>query len=288
MDKKLYIDAKNIAYRAIFACKADGSDKHPYVAWLRQISCWVTKFNPNSVHVFWDCPKRDVWRKRIYEEYKENRSSGQYDESIVTYINEIESIARDMLPNIGVRLYRRDGQEADDLLYAACKVAPRSSEIVVVSSDKDMQQLPWHMPNVKCFSPDANDYMKECDIDPALIKALMGDKSDNIDGYDQIGPKRSNNLMINQQMLVEHLIKHDDLIFKRNLVLVDVTMNPAVVNNVVYVLKTMNDVVKYDSKEVMNCIIKYSITGLLQDIQRMLTPFKNIGVDDGKGQEQCS
>ena len=70
----LLVDVRNSLYKAIHASKADNSKaytKHHYFAiLLRQMASWMNKLRPSSVHIFWDAPRKEVWRKAALPTYK--------------------------------------------------------------------------------------------------------------------------------------------------------------------------------------------------------------------------
>ena len=100
--------------------------------------------------------------------------------------------------------------EADDIIGTLAKMAENTSEdyqITVVSGDKDLIQLTDEntvveiskkgVAEFEAFTPDY--LMEKMGITPAQfidLKALMGDKSDNIPGVTKIGEKTGLKLLL--------------------------------------------------------------------------------------------
>ena len=95
---------------------------------------------------------------------------------------------------MNVRQYGRKKMEADDMIYAAA-VVMHPQEIVIVSTDSDLVQIPFAFNNCKVYNPSKDIEADVPDVNPAVQKALMGDKSDTVDGYRGIGPKKSKVLL---------------------------------------------------------------------------------------------
>ena len=287
MQNILLIDGKNTAYRALFAARGNRefreSGYHPFVVWLRFTHVWLEEFKPDSVHVFWDCPKDHVWRKRVFKEYKDQRETMMhYDNDVQADMHNIIDSASDILPYMGVRQYLREGQESDDLIYSACRaMAPGKSDtrkVIVVSSDSDFLQLAWYMQHVVVYEPKHRKFVELSDIDPAMQKALTGDRADNIDGYRGIGPVKSRQLLLEMSKLFEFLNAAgvDKKKFRRNLALIDLSLNPSCLSNLVYVMRVMAEEVKFDKASATKMAMKHKVNGFLAEYPSLAVPFKRL------------
>ena len=284
MDTTLLIDGKNTAYRALFAAIGNpdyrNSGCHPFAVWLRLTHVWLEKFKPDSVHVFWDCPKNEVWRKKIAPEYKDHRDAmPHYDDNVQLQLHNLIDAATNILPKLGVRQYTRPRQEADDLIYAACRMmAPCNSDrkLMVISSDSDFLQLQWQMPHVLIYGPKTGRVAERPECDPAMQKALCGDKSDNIEGFRGIGPVKSKQLVSDPQKLVEFLRLADEQKFRRNLALIDLSLNPATLSTQLYILTAMVQEVEYDRAAATDLGIKYHVRGLIGELPKCSLAFKRL------------
>lgn len=285
MDNILLIDGKNTVYRAAYAYMGNQQygKYHPFVTWIKFVKIWLDKFKPLSCHIFWDCAKNDVWRKKILSEYKDNRHDMQhYGDDVQSVVNDIIYAAKVMLDYLCVRQYSRDTQECDDLIYAASRVLVPSNEndyrVVIISDDSDFTQIQWLMSHVKCFTPKNNKIVERPVCDPSVQKALCGDKADNIDGFRGIGPVKSMNLASDKNKLFEFLNSQsiDNVKFKKNLALIDMSMNPFVLPNTLYVMEELSKDVKFDKAKVNELAVINKINGLMGEMSNIVPAFKRL------------
>lgn len=268
---EMLIDGKNCAYRSIYANK-DGA-VHDVVVMLRFISSWVVRLRPTSVHIFWDADRGDTWRKAIMPTYKDGRKS---DEEVKKRLSVAISLMKEIVPNIRSRQYYLDKMEADDLIYAACRVmAPH--ETTIVSSDGDFLQIPFFMKNVSVYEPKSNKKRDIPERDPSVIKALEGDVADNIDGFDGIGPKKASLMAHNNNLLVEYVKIHGMKDFLDNLKLVDLSLCPYLLMNQMYVRSVLvNNVSQFSMDDIIELASKHNINGLVAEAPKILSVFKNL------------
>jgi len=123
-----------------------------------------------------------VWRKDFFPNYKKNRkkqqNKSQYDwNEIHNVMDLIREEIRTVFPykNIGI-----DKTEADDVIAVICKHYHTTEKIVIVSSDKDFQQLQIY-PNIKQYSPIKKKFL-ECENPKNFLleHILRGDSSDGV------------------------------------------------------------------------------------------------------------
>jgi len=273
-NKALLVDARNALYRAIYAVKADRRHTikyHYFVIFLRQLSSWIGRFNPSSVHIFWDAPKTKVWRRLVLETYKD-RSNSQYVEDISEDLAITTRVAMEILPFMNVRQYFKAQMEADDLIYAAVNTI-HPSDSVIISTDSDMIQMPFVYPTVEVWDPKKQEMMSVPHINPAAQKALMGDKADSIDGYRGIGPKKSAAMLEGVQSLNEFLQTQGSQLYYRNLLLIDLSLCPRLLANRKYVWSTMQKPIMWDKKKIDELVGKYKVMGFISEETDLLPPF---------------
>lgn len=273
MDTVLFIDGRNTAYRAYYAAQNNDKPINYFVVWMRFASSWINKFRPVSLHVFWDCDKNDIWRKKIYKEYKDNRD--EQDPSVKIAVDNIQNTARAILPYMNTHNYIRDDQEADDLIYSACKVL-HNNNIVIVSSDSDMHQLQWSMQNVSVYDPNCGKIVDTPEANPVVIKALAGDKTDNIDGYRGIGEVKSGQMARDIKLLVEFLNLRGEQEFRKNLVLIDLSLNPKSLLNQMYIIKELSKDIIFSKPDIDKLIIEHKIAGLTPEYPNLIGRLKNL------------
>lgn len=238
---------------------------------------WVERFKPTSIHVFWDCKTKDGWRKTFYPEYKDHRGAvyERYNDiDVCKCLMQIEDNAKELLEYSNIRQYKVDTQEADDLIYAACVVL--GTDIVIISGDEDLLQINRAMPYVNVFDPIKKQFMEKPDINLAVAKALMGDKSDNIQGYRGIGKVKSRKLAGDRAQLMEFLKANGASVFKRNLALIDLSRNPDLEANKKYLTEAMTIPTKFDKSKIVEIIGRNRIGGLLSEYHDLVTPLRSL------------
>lgn len=287
METVLLIDGKNTAYRAVFAARGNPEFRqkkyHPFTVWLTFTHVWLQKFKPDAVHVFWDCPKDDIWRKRVLSEYKNNRDKmACHTSDVQEDITRLIDAATAIIPYMGVRQYIRMTQESDDLIFAAAKLlTPPNREhrrVVVISSDSDFLQLPWTMPHVEVYLPKEAMIAEHPSCSPTIAKALIGDTADNVDGFRGIGPVHGAKMASDPTKLIEFLdaTPGAEQKFKRNLALIDLSMNPAVVSNMIYMLREMAKPTVFDGQEANKLAIQHKVIGFMSEWTRVALAFKRL------------
>lgn len=174
-----------------------------YIGTLRSTGKLLDDFKPSQLLFVWDGEGGSQRRKSIYSEYKSGRTvrlNKEYDfgespeESLQNMRHQV-AMARDHLGMLGISQVRCDGVEADDLIaHAATSLS--EDRCVIVSTDQDMLQL--IDARISVFSPikrimfDKEKFVEVYGILPSnyrIMKALCGDKSDNIPGIKGFGEK---------------------------------------------------------------------------------------------------
>jgi len=269
----LFVDGRNCIYRAIHANK--DAKCHNLVVMLRFMKSWVDKYKPSSVHVFWDAPRKTVWRRKLLATYKDRSDTRDDTRDIRQELIDTQTAAVELFNNINVRQYARRQQEADDLIYAACRVV-YPHDTIVVSSDGDFLQIPYFMKNVRLYEPRLNKFVEVPRCNPVIKKVLMGDNGDNIDGYKGIGKVKSAKLaesIIDTHAFVEAT---DREMFVLNTMLIDLSLCPYLLANQLYVTKTMIKLVAYNNQAAIALIGKHKLTGLLAEWSKIAMSFKSI------------
>lgn len=290
----LVIDAKNLLYRAIYSARGDEQFKksghHPINIVLHILMYYWGKFNPEQVHIFWDSPRDNTWRRALNPSYKGNR--GSHDQEIVDGIASLTEVGTLLFSNLGFRQYYRSLMEADDLIYAFCKLNPKEP-IVIVSSDSDLNQISFRFKNVSIYHPTKKSDRLEPrpESDPVIPKCLIGDKSDNIFGYHRVGKITAKKLTEDTEKLHKFFLSEKAIVqdyndgsiridgqkrFLENLQLIDLSLCPYILENLEYVLGKQFKSVKFDLKAIYNLISKYKLRGVTADIPRYITPFKKL------------
>lgn len=278
MSIAILVDAKNALYRVVHAHRANNRDYevkyHQIVLLLKQFSQLIIKYHPSSFHVFWDAPRETVWRRSILQTYKD-RQGGEKHEEVSCDIKKLTKIAIRLFSNMNIRQYYRDKMESDDLIYAAVTIL-HPGKSIVVSTDGDMMQIPFLYSSATVYNPIKMQEAKLPKHNPVFTKSLIGDKSDIIDGYRGIGPKKCEALLDDQRKLQEFLDREGREIYVRNLSLIDLSVCPNLLDNKTYIQRNMAKPVKYDRQEVLNMISKYKLIGLDIELNNIMPHFMNL------------
>jgi len=122
------------------------------------------------------------WRKDFFPEYKQNRKKQQkkspYDwNEIHSIMDVIREEVKSVFPYKNIRIHKT---EADDVIAVLCKNYHSTEKIIIISSDKDFQQLQI-FPNIKQYSPIQKKFI-DCQNPKQFLldHVLRGDSSDGI------------------------------------------------------------------------------------------------------------
>lgn len=212
MKKVLLIDLMNMFVRNFSAVRLtndNGEHVGGVYGTLNSLQSQIKKHNPDIVSVVWEGKGSSERRRRTLKEYKEGRKfRGLNRQFEYSQEDESESFARqlqllkeclDLLP-----VYQPAVQylEADDQIAYSCRTFFKDEAKVIVSTDKDFFQLVDN--NTSVYRPvktkenpkgemiDMSYMVDKEDVFPpnyALLKAIVGDKSDNINGISGVGEK---------------------------------------------------------------------------------------------------
>jgi len=173
----------------------------PCFGFLRVLRATLNRFKATDCIVVWDSG-RSAYRQKLYPEYKANRDEGDKPAALDN-IDDQKDILQEVLPYLNTKQLIIGGYEGDDLLALLIEtLEDEDDRIVVVTGDKDLLQLV--RPGVDVYRPIADQLVTDFDFTTqvgvpvslfTLRKALVGDKSDNIDGIRGVGEKTANKLL---------------------------------------------------------------------------------------------
>ncbi|KXT78340.1 DNA polymerase I [Streptococcus sp. DD13] len=210
-DKKklLLIDGSSVAFRAFFALyhqldrfkNASGLHTNAIYGFNLMLSHLLERIQPTHVLVAFDAGKT-TFRTEMYADYKGGRAKTP-DE-----FREQFPFIREQLDHMGICHYELAQYEADDIIGTLDKLAEKDGfEITIVSGDKDLIQLTDAHTVVEISKKGVAEFedftpaylMEKMGLTPEQfidLKALMGDKSDNIPGVTKIGEKTGIKLLL--------------------------------------------------------------------------------------------
>lgn len=205
--KLLVLDGNSILNRAFYGIKLLTTKNGEFFTnaiygFLTMMNKVENEVKPNAVAVAFDL-KAPTFRHKAYAEYKANRK-GMPDELAAQM-----PILKELLTYMGYNLIECEGYEADDILGTLAKACENTNnECIIATGDKDSLQLVSENVTVRNTITKMNkpevivydvDKIKEVyEVEPKQlidIKAIQGDKSDNIPGVVGIGEKGAKELI---------------------------------------------------------------------------------------------
>lgn len=203
-NKLLLIDGSSVAFRAFFALynqidrfkNHSGLHTNAIYGFHLMLDHMMKRVQPTHVLVAFDAGKT-TFRTEMYADYKAGRAKTP-DE-----FREQFPYIREMLTALGIAYYELEHYEADDIIGTLDKMAERTEvpfDVTIVSGDKDLIQLTDENTVVEISKKGVAEFeeftpaylMEKMGLTPNQfidLKALMGDKSDNIPGVTKIGEK---------------------------------------------------------------------------------------------------
>lgn len=207
-DHIMVIDAMNMLIRSFSLLKSMNPSGHHVgglVGFLRSLAYTTRIIDPTRVVVVWDGKGGSGNRQNINPNYKAQRATarithwGLYD----TKEEEKEALiaqlyrTQDYLDCLPVQQVMLEKLEADDVIaYLAKQASSSNKKLTIVSSDKDFLQLVNS--NIEVYAPIKKKTLTEHNIEQELkvvpenyniVKALLGDNSDNLKGIKGLGLK---------------------------------------------------------------------------------------------------
>ncbi len=220
MKKAILIDGNNLLFRSYYATAYTGNmmknsrgfSTNALYGFVNMINKILKEENPEYIMVAFDKGKN--FRHELYKNYKEGRIETPKE------LLEQFPVAKEILSYMGIKYLEIDNYEADDIIGTFAKMADEDKlyDATIISSDKDLLQLISSDVDVKLLKQkdyiyyNETTFKKDFGFDPINIidlKALEGDKSDNIPGVKGVGEKTARAL-IEEYKTIENLYEHID------------------------------------------------------------------------------
>jgi len=207
-DHVLIVDSMNTFIRSFAMLQSINPKGHHtggLVGFLRSLGFLNRTIDPTRIICVFDGQASSSSRKNIDPEYKANRNIKRITnwEIFDDKDDEFQSMTMQMgrlveyLQCLPLTLISIDKIEADDTIsYLAQKFAANNKKVTIVSSDKDFLQIVDE--NIEVYSPikkktyGKKEVQEEIGMIPEnylIMKALLGDNSDNLTGIKSLGPK---------------------------------------------------------------------------------------------------
>ena len=231
MKRVLIVDALNMFFRAYIVDPSLSTNGQPIgglKGFLKILQKQIRETKPDEVVIAWDGHGGSRKRKSVNKNYKEGRKPIRLNRSIrnMTENEEMENKVWqqtrlfDYLNEMPISQIMLEGVEADDVIAAVKNLNYyKGWQKVIVSSDKDFLQLcdsetVLYRPIQKVVM-NRNKVIEEYGIHPtnmALARAIVGDKSDNLDGIPGIGlktiAKRFPFMIEENSCTIDNLVEH--------------------------------------------------------------------------------
>lgn len=152
---------------------------------LNSIRANKVKFTPEYGELIICADSKHSWRKDAFPYYKANRSEDRSKSElnwsqIFSALNNIRDELKEYFP---YRVIQVEHAEADDIIGVLAKEYSHSQNVLILSGDKDFQQLQKY-PNIKQYSPTLKKYLK-CENPEKFLKEhiIRGDRGDGVPNF---------------------------------------------------------------------------------------------------------
>ena len=213
MNKLVLIDGNSLFNRAFYATPvfttADGTPTNAIFGFTKLLFKILSDEKPEYILVAFDM-KAPTFRHKMYDGYKGTRKPMPDDLAV-----QVEPL-KNLLKAMKIAIYQQEGIEADDILGTLS--AKFDVHSLLYTGDRDSYQLVNDKTDV-CFTKKGvsdiyrltdKNFVAEIGLEPRQIidlKALMGDKSDNIPGVPGIGEKTALDLL-NKYASLDGIYEH--------------------------------------------------------------------------------
>ncbi len=205
-EKFIIIDGNSLMNRAFYALPLlktkQGFFTNAVYGFVSMLIKTIEDENPEYLAVVFD-KAAPTFRHEKYPDYKGHRE--KTPEELKGQI----PLLKELLHAMGVFFYEKEGYEADDLIGAFSEKADKKGdkEITIISGDKDLIQLLTNestklfltrkgISEFELYDREKVKEVYDLEVEKFLdLKALMGDKSDNIPGVPGIGEKTATKLL---------------------------------------------------------------------------------------------
>ena len=273
----ILIDNNQIILSSIFTAAKTAQSEEDY-GFIRHLVLntyrkYLSKFRRDYGELVICNDSKNVWRKDFFPQYKKNRSERQKKSKFDwgKIFNELHTIREEMKDVFPYRFVQVERAEADDIIAVIAKNFHHKEKIMIVSSDKDFQQLQRY-PNVEQYSPSKKGILR-CDdpYDFLLDHVVRGDSSDGVpnaisDDAVFVEGRRQTRLTNKKiEELKEVGFQQEDNFMERNQKLIDLTMVPDYIEE--ETMRQMETEVSGDRSKILNYMMKYRLRSLIDNLE---------------------
>lgn len=148
---------------------------------LNSILVRKKKIEPDEVVLCLDV--RNSWRYKYYKYYKSDRKlkRAQSEVDYQFFYDASDKFIKEIRNTFPWLVISNDECEGDDCIGILTHELSKNNDIVILSSDKDLQQLTVY-DNIKFYSYRDDEFKPDVDREYLLRHIIIGDKSDSIPG----------------------------------------------------------------------------------------------------------
>lgn len=288
MNKKktvLLIDGENILHQSFHKFEklksTDGKPSGAIFGFFKSLHMYLTRFESDEVYISFDNGHSPV-RMKLLPNYKEHRKNISVDyESLQSQ----KAIIMKMLGMLRINyIFDKNNNtlyEGDDFLaYLAIKKF-QSEKIILISSDKDFNQL--LNKNLRIYNPRKDEIIRleNCkDLfgyyahETVEYLAMVGDISDDISGFPGIGPVKARKILDEgriEKFIAQSKNKEYLKIWRRNEQLIDLFW---FVRNIPLEKLPLKSKKKFKYDKFKKICVEYSLSSFLTD--QFIEPFKEL------------
>ena len=276
----IIIDNNQIILASIFGCIRNGEVNEDILRHmvLNTYRMYRNKFKDKYGELVIANDSKNCWRKDVFPFYKANRRKQQdaskFDWDVIfNALNIIRDEVKEVFPFKNITVERA---EADDIIGVLAKTYHQREPIVIISNDKDFQQLQRY-PNVKQYSPLKKSFLT-CDnperfLTEHIIKGDSGDGIPNILSEDDVfmcedkrqtpcGKKKMEQILAD---LDEWSIERN---FDRNNRMINLNMVPTYIEE--EILSEFQKETQSDGSKILSYFIEKRLRNLMENIQEFV------------------
>lgn len=198
----LLIDGENILHQSFHKFEnlksTDGRPSGAIFGFFKSLHMYITRFDPDDVYITFDNGHSTV-RTNLLPNYKSHRKNIAIDyESLQEQKKQIRQLLKYLRIKYIFDKYNINNYEGDDFLAYLAITKFDNDKVTLISSDKDFNQL--ISKNLKIMNPRKEEIIRESNCkeiygyspsETVDYLSLVGDTSDDIPGFDGIGPVRA-------------------------------------------------------------------------------------------------
>lgn len=243
---------------------------------LNSLRSYIRQFKSKYGEIIIACDSKKYWRREVFPFYKSNRKKdrekSQFDWTLIfETLNKIRDELKEHFP---YKVIDVEGAEADDIIGVLAPRLAASSEVLILSSDKDFVQLQKYK-NITQYSPILKKFIQTEDptryVKEHIIKGDRGDGIPNFLSADNVFALGGRQKSINTNKLNEWLMQNPEEFctneillrgYKRNQMLVDLDYIPENLKRVI--VDTFDNTKVGNKQKLLNYFIEKKLRNLIE------------------------